>query len=79
MACYSPLRGYPGAQKNSATGKYPVVFAGQKARREGALLTVPCGVCIGCRIDRAEAWAIRATHRPIWPSMSGRASLGRAS
>ena len=76
MACYSPLRGYPGAQKNSATGKYPVVFAGQKSRREGALLTVPCGVCIGCRIDRAEAWAIRATHEAHmakyeWPGEPG--------
>ena len=28
----------------------------------GELVQVPCGRCIGCRIDRAEGWAIRCLH-----------------
>lgn len=76
MACYSPLRGYPGSKVNAETGKRPMTFSGQKSAREGALLTVPCGVCIGCRIDRSEAWAIRATHEARmakydWPGEPG--------
>jgi len=51
-------------------------FAGQKSLIEGTLYSVPCGVCIGCRIDRAEAWAIRATHEARmakydWPGQPG--------
>lgn len=60
MSCYSPLRAYPGTEVNE--GKRKLTFSGQKSLIEGTLYSVPCGVCIGCRIDRAEAWAIRATH-----------------
>lgn len=62
MVCYSPVKAYPGKEVNRETGKRPLTFSGQKSLIEGMLYTVPCGVCIGCRIDRAEGWAIRATH-----------------
>lgn len=62
MVCYTPLRAYPGQHLNRETGKRPMTFSGQKSLIEGTLYTVPCGVCIGCRIDRAEGWAIRALH-----------------
>ncbi len=26
------------------------------------MITVPCGSCIGCRLDRSRAWAIRCVH-----------------
>lgn len=80
MACYSPLKAYPGAKLNPETGKRPMTFSGQKSLIEGTLYTVPCGVCIGCRIDRAEAWAIRATHEAKmakydWPGSPGSSFL----
>lgn len=62
MVCYTPLRAYPGRELNGETGKRPMTFSGQKSLIEGTLYTVPCGVCIGCRIDRAEGWAIRGFH-----------------
>lgn len=62
MVCYSPIKAYPSKERNPATGKRPMVFSGKDALIEGHLQTLPCGGCIGCRIDRAEAWAIRAHH-----------------
>lgn len=29
---------------------------------EGSSLTLPCGGCIGCRMDRSAAWAVRCMH-----------------
>lgn len=29
---------------------------------EGRSLTLPCGQCVGCRLDRAQEWATRLTH-----------------
>lgn len=37
-------------------------FSGTKSLIEGMLYRLPCGVCLGCRIDRAEGWAIRSHH-----------------
>lgn len=60
MPCFSPLHGYKSAQTNSS-GKRSVVF-----QKKGAFVdlpvTVPCGQCIGCRIDRSQQWATRITH-----------------
>lgn len=80
MVCYSPVKAYRSASKNPATGKRPLTFSGTKALVEGSLYTVPCGGCIGCRIDRAEAWGIRShheahTHRYDLPGEPGSAFL----
>lgn len=60
MPCYSPLHGYR-ARRPSASGKYQVVFNS----RHGMIdlpMTVPCGQCIGCRLERSRQWAIRCVH-----------------
>lgn len=62
MVCYSPMKVYPSSEVNPETGKRGVTFAGNKSHIEGMLYTLPCGSCIGCRLDRANAWAIRCTH-----------------
>lgn len=57
MACYKPLKGYR-AKKPNESGKYSIVFN----PRFGYLdmpMEVPCGQCIGCRIDRSQQWALR--------------------
>lgn len=60
MPCYSPLHGYR-AKKPNASGKYSIVFQ-RSAGFVDQPITVPCGMCIGCRIDKSRQWAIRCTH-----------------
>jgi len=55
MPCYQPLKGYFAPHPNSK-GKYPFIFD-----RKGAAL-LPCGKCVGCRLDRSRAWALRCIH-----------------
>ena len=43
------------------TGKRPIVFTRQAAFVD-LPLNVPCGQCIGCRLDRSQQWAIRCIH-----------------
>lgn len=63
MACYHPLRGwrdpFPGK-----SGKFAV--RGIKARSANApvppgvcVVDLPCGQCIGCRLERSRKWAVR--------------------
>lgn len=58
MPCYYPIRGYRSRNVNRETGKRPIVFK----RSEGFVdlsLEVPCGRCIGCRLERSRKWAAR--------------------
>ncbi len=57
MPCYSPLNGYVSKRPN-AKGKFPIVFN----HRDGWLdrpVSVPCGQCVGCRLERSRQWAVR--------------------
>lgn len=56
MPCYQPRKGF----QCEATGKLLFIERGQPGAWKK--LTVPCGGCIGCKIDRSRAWAVRATH-----------------
>lgn len=56
MACFKPLHAYVGPGEG---GKQKVRF------RPGPGLMpmdLPCGQCLGCRVDRAADWAMRITH-----------------
>ena len=60
MACYHPLVGYYSRDVNDS-GKRSLVF-----NPDSSLLPVPvqvpCGRCIGCRLDRSLSWAVRCMH-----------------
>lgn len=59
MACYHPLTAYQ-CEDGS------VVFSerGNVSRR----LQLPCGRCVGCRLDRSRQWAMRCVHEAsLWP------------
>jgi len=71
MVCYHPMKAYPAKELNPETGKRPRTFSGTKSLIEGQLYTLPCGNCWGCRIDRAEGWAIRCTHHAQMAKSSG--------
>lgn len=51
MACYHPIQGYKGPD-----GGF------QFTPRTDLLMTVPCGQCIGCKLERSRQWAVRIMH-----------------
>ena len=53
MACFKPLKGY-----RSPSGK--ITF--DRKSSTGQLASVPCGQCLGCRLDYSQSWAIRCLH-----------------
>ena len=55
MPCYHPLTGYRGNG-----GK--IVFNPSKGFRDLSPITVGCGQCIGCRLERSRQWAVRCMH-----------------
>lgn len=55
MACFYPIDAW-----KSESG--PISFS-EKAERKGATpIKIPCGQCIGCRLERSRQWAIRCLH-----------------
>jgi len=59
MPCFRPLHGWRGPRNPS--GKRSIVFSGKHADFTSPV-TVPCGRCIGCRLERSRQWAIRCVH-----------------
>lgn len=55
MPCYHPLTAWP-----SKSGGRVFFKLGPECGQARILL--PCGQCIGCRLDRAQEWAIRCYH-----------------
>ncbi len=60
MPCYSPLEGFRGRMR-SASGKRPIVFSAAEGYVDMPV-KVPCGQCVGCRLERSRQWAIRIMH-----------------
>lgn len=61
MPCFRPLKAYRSARVNPDTGKRGIVFNA----REGFVdmpVDLPCGQCIGCRLERSRQWAVRCVH-----------------
>ena len=50
MACYHPIKGFKDGN------------GGLTFRQTGVVLTVPCGQCIGCRLEYSRRWAVRCMH-----------------
>lgn len=59
VPCYSPLKAY---RPLSDLDGGRLVFNAQKAKNPDNPTTVPCGQCIGCRVDRSRDWAMRCYH-----------------
>lgn len=55
MACYHPLTAYQAASGD-------VVFYESNRHDIVRTLTLPCGQCIGCRLERSRQWAVRCMH-----------------
>lgn len=60
MPCYSPITGYVSREVNP-TGKRSIVFD-HKDGYTDMKQTLPCGRCIGCRLEKSRQWAVRCIH-----------------
>jgi len=60
MACYHPIKGWRSRTVNPS-GKRSLVFNVKQAYNDMPV-DVPCGQCIGCRLERSRQWAIRIMH-----------------
>lgn len=67
MPCVRPIHGY-----RAPGGK--VTFIKTEGYTDRPQVAVPCGQCIGCRIDRASAWTTRILHEAQITEERGRGS-----
>lgn len=64
MACFHPLLAWRG-RSPGRSGKVPVVFKQEDSC--GVSVELPCGQCIGCRLERSRQWAVRCMHEAsLW-------------
>lgn len=55
MACYHPISAY----MSLAAGRKVI---STKAKPDSKSIRLPCGRCIGCRLERSRQWAVRLMH-----------------
>lgn len=69
MTCYHPRHGYRTFRERTESGKFPIVWSPPSGPCEP--VTVACGQCIGCRLDRSRDWALRCVHESsLWKENS---------
>lgn len=59
MGCFSPLEGWRRKPTPERKGGFTTNVRHALLDQR---LTVPCGQCIGCRLERSRQWAIRCVH-----------------
>lgn len=61
MSCFHPLSAYKDGLGKLRFGDPPVHTGpwSDFKNKQYEVFTVPCGICIGCRIDRSKQWALR--------------------
>ena len=59
MACYSPLRAFRSRER--VDGKRALVFNPTHGYADMKVM-LPCGQCIGCRLEKSRQWAMRCVH-----------------
>ncbi|MNF56588.1 hypothetical protein D3C85_715470 [compost metagenome] len=64
MACFHPVTAYRSLIVN-ASGKRSLCFDPHKSL-PGSELTIPCGKCKGCRVDRSQQWGTRLMHEKTY-------------
>lgn len=61
MTCYHPITAWRSQEGRGVNGRWPLVF-NKRDGYEDLEVKVPCGQCVGCRLDRSRQWAIRCIH-----------------
>lgn len=60
MTCYHPNDAYVSGYRESNGSK--IIRFGKPQKPGQLTLQLPCGQCIGCRLDYSQMWAVRAMH-----------------
>lgn len=60
MKCYAPLHGWYSSTLTKY-GKRRLVFSAREAFHD-LHVSVPCGKCLACKLEKARHWAIRCQH-----------------
>lgn len=55
MACYFPLDGY----RHDVSGAVTIGYDPGNTKEK---LAIPCGRCVGCRLERSSMWSVRCRH-----------------
>lgn len=59
MPCYHPITAYRSRSgRNKETGNWPIVFNRNEGYQD-LTVEIPCGRCIGCRLEHSKQWATR--------------------
>lgn len=61
MPCYHPIAAWRAKKVSRESGKRALVFNPGLAYTDMPL-QVPCGRCIGCRLEKSRQWAVRCMH-----------------
>ena len=61
MPCYKPLDAWYSPYFNP-NGKQRITFNPSKAQNPKDRMELPCGRCIGCRLEKSKEWALRCYH-----------------
>lgn len=63
MSCFDPLHAYQSLTKKTPKGRSSITFDHTEGRATPyEKIRLPCGQCIGCRLDRSRQWAVRVCH-----------------
>lgn len=57
MSCFHPLE----ASRDRSSGSVTIGYHPGKSHT-GDFMELPCGSCVGCKMDKARAWSIRCMH-----------------
>lgn len=60
MPCYHPLKAYRSRIADS-NGKRSISFSSD-SKGTADPIKLPCGNCVGCRLERSRQWAVRCMH-----------------
>ncbi|QXP08304.1 MAG: replication initiator protein [Arizlama microvirus] len=64
MPCYHPIPAWQLLNVKTTNGKPTLSFKNPfaKATKNRIGIQVPCGLCIGCALEKARQWAVRCVH-----------------
>lgn len=62
MSCIKPLTAYQDLDRVTENGKAYIKFRLSDVGVHFKEIQLPCGQCIGCRIDKSRDWALRCVH-----------------
>jgi len=61
MPCYFPQKAWYSKIVNES-GKRSLTFQRANAQFADLPIEIPCGICMGCRLEKSAQWAMRITH-----------------